>query len=69
MPDGYRLGDEWLEKRTAERDMGVFVDSRLSMSQQCALAAKRANYILKFIEHSTASWSKGVIHLLYLSLV
>ncbi|GAB0185371.1 mitochondrial enolase superfamily member 1 [Grus japonensis] len=57
----YRLGVDLLGSSTAEKDLEVLVDKKLSMNQQCALVAKAANGILGCIEKSMASRSREVI--------
>ncbi|GAB0179191.1 hypothetical protein GRJ2_000384400 [Grus japonensis] len=57
----YRLGVDLLGSSSTEKDLGVLVDKQLSMSQQCALVAKKANGILGCIQKSVASRSREVI--------
>ena len=65
----YRLGYDLLKRSSAEKDLGILVDNRLAMSQQCAFVAKRASGVLWCIKKSVASRSREVILPLYSALV
>ena len=61
-------GMDLLASRSAE-DLGVLVDRKLPMSQQCTLMAKKVSSILGCIGESTTSRSREVILPLYSALV
>ena len=63
------LGADKLEGSFAEKDLGILVDTKLNMSQQQVLVAKKANGVLGCIRMSVASRSRDVILPLYSALV
>ncbi|KGL73379.1 hypothetical protein N309_03961, partial [Tinamus guttatus] len=65
----HRLGTDLLESSSAERDLGVMVDDKLTMRQQCALVAKKANGILGCMKQSVSSRLREGILPLYSALV
>jgi len=57
----HRLGSTWLGSVSVETDLGVLVDNKLHMTEQCAAAAKKANRMLGYINKSITSKDKEVV--------
>ena len=65
----YKMGDIWLSKTMSEKDLGIVVDPKLNMSQQCDVATQKANVILGCINRSIVSKSRKVLVPVYSALV
>jgi len=57
----YRLRADLLGSSSLERDLGVLVDNKLTMSQQCALVAKKASGTLWCIKMTLVSRLREVL--------
>jgi len=60
---------EWIESSPEEEYIGMPVDEKLSMTQQCALTAQKASHILGCIKSSVVSGLREEILPLYSTLV
>ena len=65
----YRLESVWLGSSLAEQDLGIQVDNKLNMSQQCIAAATKASWILSCICRGMTGRDRDVTIPLYSSLV
>ncbi|KAJ7398423.1 hypothetical protein BTVI_125173 [Pitangus sulphuratus] len=65
----YKLGEKIIESSPAGKELGVLVDEKSDMSQQCVPKPRRPKHILCCITRRVASRSREVILCLYSALM
>lgn len=57
----YSLHGGWIETSLGEKDLGVFVDKKLSMNQHCVLAAQKPNRLCCIRRGVTSRSWEGIL--------
>lgn len=63
------MGAKQLENTSVEKEPGVLVNVKVNMSQQCDLATKKSNVILRCIRKTVISKLREVIFSFYSVMV
>ena len=61
----YMLGNSVLKSSDAERDLGIIIDNKLKLVEQCNIAIKNANSTLGIIKRHIKSRNRDIILRLY----
>ena len=64
----YHIGGVKLKTEAKEKDLGVIIDKNFKFSEQCAIAAKKANQMLGIINREVKNKTKNTIVRLYKTL-
>lgn len=66
---GYAMESRCLQSKEEEKDLGVYVNTTMKFSKQCAESVKKANRVIGIIRRNFINFDKKVLLQLYKSLV
>lgn len=63
-----RLGEEWIERSSKEKELDMLVDKKFKITQQCSVAEQKSNFILSCSKRGVVSRAREVRLSLYFAL-